>query len=430
MMENPDLLKNYYYNKEYETVVACFTDKLRQNGVSSYDYCLYMNSLYKLSKFRECLSCYKEFHKMYPASDLLNDIMGWSVYRVFFKNCPAEEANLADLVRKADFAITKSGYTQCSPRWKLIKSITDRILDKKEKSDSDYLRVKKYLEMADPETLSSERADAETGNGKRKIPSDKDGWYSRMTKVLLALKQYEACIDYCDRAVDAGTLFQNNNDIWNLLRKVKCLIALNRMKEAGEALKVALDYGVHNWNLYYLLFEIEEKDGEKEQALQYGAACGLESADHEKKVGFFEKFATFLEENDYLEESMLHRRLVLLLRQENNWRLQARHQGWNFTEKIKLMNKQQVLQELKSFWSGIRNRNKVVCHGTIRKILTEGKSGFIQSDDGAAYYFNARDIKNAKEKNLQGKRVTFTTAKRLDKKKNVIKPIAVEIEIV
>ena len=66
----------------------------------------------------------------------------------------------------------------------------------------------------------------------------------------------------------------------------------------------------------------------------------------------------------------------------------------------------------------------------IKKILPHGKSGFIQGEDGESYYFNKFDFKGSKEDFSEMTSVSFYTEDRLDKKKGIMKPNAVNINTI
>ena len=145
------------------------------------------------------------------------------------------------------------------------------------------------------------------------------------------------------------------------------------------------------------------------------------------RVKFYENFATFLGSQGMFMEAELHRQLVVLIRKENDWPLKERHKAWEIPEELAAMDKQTVLKELNSFWRKWKDKDKVYFTGTVRKLLGEGKSGFIESDDGKSYYFNARDFQRRNTVPQEGMRVRFTLTDRMDKSKGVVKPNATDI---
>lgn len=69
--------------------------------------------------------------------------------------------------------------------------------------------------------------------------------------------------------------------------------------------------------------------------------------------------------------------------------------------------------------------------GKIVKMLMHGKSGFIAcNEDGKEYYFNVRDFEGGDSIPMEGCCVRFTLEDRFDRKKNVRKPSAVNIEYI
>ncbi len=88
-----------------------------------------------------------------------------------------------------------------------------------------------------------------------------------------------------------------------------------------------------------------------------------------------------------------------------------------------------ILTRLEPIWHEWCTKDKVFLTGTIDNLLAEGKSGFIISEDGKSYYFNARDLQDRKCIPEIGMRVQFTLVDKLDKSKGIVKKNAVEITV-
>ena len=69
--------------------------------------------------------------------------------------------------------------------------------------------------------------------------------------------------------------------------------------------------------------------------------------------------------------------------------------------------------------------------GTIDKLLSNGKSGFVKDQNGKSYYFNVRDFDKRDARSVvEGLKVRFALTERLDKKKNEMKLNAISISVV
>ena len=93
------------------------------------------------------------------------------------------------------------------------------------------------------------------------------------------------------------------------------------------------------------------------------------------------------------------------------------------------MSTKDVLKELKGFWQHWQDIGKVFQGGVIEKILPNGGSGFIRTDDNESYYFNFKDAKCNKQLLVPGNRMKFVLMDRMDRKKNTVKKNAVDIRL-
>ena len=294
--------------------------------------------------------------------------------------------------------------------------------------ERDYGLALRYLDKVDPDTLSDEeRRLTDAGGKNRSLSSDRESWYSYKAKFLLKQKDYQACIDCCDRALQAIDRFHSNNDSWFVYRKAKCLQALNRPEDAKALIEGILGKSFKHWCLFKLMFEFEVAAGNDSRALKYAGECALSDPEHKMRVGFYEGLASYLESRENIEISMLLRRLVLLLRAENQWKEKSRHTQWHLSDEIAALDKQAVINRLNPVWRQWRDKDKVFLSGTIKTIFPEGKTGYILADNGGSYYFSVRDFRGKRDEIRTDMRVRFTIEERLDKRKNEIKLNAADI---
>ena len=85
-MQNTLRLKNLYDNKEYDAVIEIWRDEQAHETFNEWDYRHCMNSFYKQKNYADCLEVYREFHKRFPDSTLLDDNMGWALFHQEIKN--------------------------------------------------------------------------------------------------------------------------------------------------------------------------------------------------------------------------------------------------------------------------------------------------------------------------------------------------------
>ena len=389
-----------------------------------------MYSYYKLKRFDNCIVVYKKYHEHFPESNALDNILGWSLYHTSIKTFDFKRGNVNTLIKQVDYVLNHSGSDERSPRWAVVKFIIKAMNNNNNGFARDNERLSQYLDFVNPDILSAEEQFFTDKSGEtRKLASERETWYSEKTKCLLSLQKYDECIQCCNKALRSLTIFHNNNDSWFTYRKAKCLYAKGQITEAKAYFEKILAAGIKQGCLFQSMFEIERDTGHVDSALSYAAACATSDPEHQMRVSFYPEFADYLDTQGYSNEAMLHRKLVILLRNGNSWRISAEQAAWQFTPDVDKLTKEDVLKKLTPFWRELRDKNKVFLTGEIEKLLAEGNSGFISAEDGKSYYFNARDIRGKNMEPKVGTKVRFTIVKKLDRSKGVVKPSAAEITI-
>lgn len=207
--------------------------------------------------------------------------------------------------------------------------------------------------------------------------SDMETWYAERAKFLCLSGDYEQCMECCDRALARFSAFHHNNDGWIKYRKAQALVALGNPEEAGKIIQDIQAHGLNHWCLYQLLYEMDVSAGRSDDAMIHAAMCALADQSHEMRVGFYSDYADFLDAAGHPEEAALHRHLVLLIRNEKAWSLKQVHMSWVIPPETEALNKQETLNKLKKFWFDCRDRNVSWLTGSIVRLLSEGKSGFV-----------------------------------------------------
>jgi len=425
------------YPEDQKDWISLWEKSKKGQALKDWDYVHIINEAYKQKKYFDCLEIYKEFHKVYPESSLLDDKMGWALYHTYIKPFNGKTSEENRYRKQVDFIFSHSTSSQYSPRWCTLKHFI-----RMSKSGKLHMNPQKtnqlingYLDMVDPDTLSDEEQTFQKDDGKiQRTSSDRETWYSEKTKALLKLNAYEECIKTAEQAMSVLTSFHNNNDSWFIYRKVKSLIALNRSEDALNELQSVLRRGFSHWCIFSTAFEAERVRGDIDAAMRYGAACALADPSHNMRVAFYEEYAGFLLENGMEREAMLHRRFVVLLRMENNWPLNTRQSEWTFTDEISAMDIPEIKHELTGFWQSVTDQGMQFYEGQIEKLLPSGHDGFIRLKESHgrnnSYYFKIKDVRGPKCRAVPGVTVRFALEDRFDRKKNISKPTAVRISFI
>jgi len=433
-MPQPNHLIDLCEQERFEEIAACWKAAKDKESYSIEEFRAIMKAHYRLKRYEECLNVYKSYHKQYHhGSDQLHDLdpwLGWSLYHAKLKYCKFTKEEVQSLKKLLDFIFEHSKDGDRSPRWIVTHIFANAVDAGKLPPTLNHTTTLEYLNQITPDLLSdTPQRNTNPNIHAQTLPSDRESYYSLKTRLLLQFKEYEACIACCDQALRTLRPFHSNNDSWFLYRKAKCLCQLNRTDEARAHVEQILKSGFRHWCVLQQMFIFEAEAGNTGNALRYAGECALSDPEHRMRVSFYESLSDYLEQQNETESAMLLRRLVLLIRTENNWRTKNHYAQWPFTEEIAAMDTQTVLRRLNPVWREWRDKDKEFLTGAVVRLLPEGKSGFIRADNGSEYYFSARDLHGRHREPQVGMRVRFSLMDRIDKRKGIIKPNAVDITV-
>lgn len=421
-------MKELFDAKDYDAVIEFAKNEKEKNDFNEWAYFYLVNSYYKNKDYNNALKVSKEFLRKYKNSDILNDKIGWCLYYTKVKKFDIEKDNIDNLINVVDFIAKRCKQQEYSPYEVVILNLL-KIIYNKANTQTNYDLGNKYLELLDPELLSDEERSAEINGRTMKIASQKEQWYNRKIKTLIALKEYEECLKEIDIAFNKIDKFHNKSKEWLKYRQAVCYFCINNIEKADEIIKEILLTFQH-WCLYEKLFEIEKVKNNYDEALKYAATAALLNGEDKSKISFYKKVGDYLIENDKIEEGQYHYRLVYLVREEQNWKLDKTIENLITMDEIKSKDKRDVINYLKNFWQECKYNNVIFLNGVIDKIMSNQKSGYILSEEGKSYYFKVNNFVK-RVKNIQnGDKVKFTYKDSLDIKKNKISQEAIDIQLI
>ena len=396
---------------------------------SEWDFIYLMNGLYKFERYNDCLSLYKKCKKLYKESDKLNVKMGWCVYHLFLKRFDFDNSKSSDFFEKVNYVLKNVSDGQYSPVWCIVNLATKAIVQKKTGNNPDYALANDYLNQVDPQNLSRNEKQGTAENGKKiSMASDCETWYGRKSKCLFEMKSWGECIKICEDGLATITNFHNNNDCWFKYRIGYSRLEQGMIEGSLSVAKEILESGFRHWSIYQLLYDISVANADAYSAMKYAGYCALADQSHEMRIKFYEEYAFFLSKQGMSDKAMLHLHLIILIKQEKEWKLKEEKQ-WKIDGKIAKLDRAGTLKLLRHFWAESRDKDKVYIEGAVSKILPSGKDGFITDTNGKEYYFSFRDAYCNRSKLVIGVKVMFVTGKRLDRKKNIWKDNAIEVKL-
>jgi len=119
-----------------------------------------------------------------------------------------------------------------------------------------------------------------------------------------------------------------------------------------------------------------------------------------------------------------------LIREEEEWKEDKRFKDYKINDSINDLSKKEVINKLNTLWEQYKYANQKFIKGEVKRVLPNGKSGFITDSTNISYYFQFKDfVKRISEVQI-GQAVEFIATEKLDPKYNELKPNAVEIRII
>lgn len=213
-------------------------------------------------------------------------------------------------------------------------------------------------------------------------------------------------------------------------KSASCYYALRNIEKAGELLNNIIANGFYHWSIYSLMFDIDKANNDQEKALIHLSCCALADDTHKMRVKFYDDAAEYLYSIQMERNAMLHRRLSMLIREEEGWRVRENAHSWQISDEIMALDKNAILKELNMFWWEQRDKEREYTAGRISKILPSGNDGFISAEDGNRYYFRMKDVERGRSKLIEGSSVKFTLMDKMNVKRNIMEKNAVTISLV
>lgn len=127
-----------------------------------------------------------------------------------------------------------------------------------------------------------------------------------------------------------------------------------------------------------------------------------------------------------------HILLSAKVREEKGWKIPERLSKLIEEFNIDLSSSpssKELLAELKNYWNSLKFSDKPKVTGVIKKLLPNGKAGFIQGNKGKSYYFKIKSFRGHRDDLEEGIPVSFYVEKGFDHKKGKESEEAVRIEL-
>ena len=389
----------------------------------------YARALRKSGRVTEALDVCRLVYQLDSTYEYNNSEYGWCAYELSIKQTDEEiAADETAFFRAADFIVKMTRQSTYSPYERTVfrvlrylkphakqRNFAQRMLDWTNKLDIEMLST-------EPETFNRE-GEAEEG------ASAREKWYMHRSLALYELREYQPCIETCERALDSFEKLHYGNHIWFKLRIANSKGYLGE-PEAAIADLVQLSRFKQEWFIHRDLALWLQELGRCDEAYMHTISAALSHRKGDKLENKWELFLLMGQLLAALGRNELARQHILLagkLRLEQQWKFTqelttiARNLGVDYQDArcgIDLFN------ELQADWQSQIPR----LHGQIKMINSEREFGFITGDDKQDYHFRFREFRGSKTRLNRGLTVTFVTHASYDRIKDRESTIAVDIK--
>ncbi|MBI5375910.1 MAG: hypothetical protein HZA77_10775 [Candidatus Schekmanbacteria bacterium] len=368
--------------------------------------------LNKVQKHNEALNVCKEVKRIDPEFKLIKLEYVRAIYYLHLKNLDDDinYSAVKDYVQEV-ILHTESELENIFRQLSVFK-IMDFCADK-----GMWQEVILWSEKVEFKSLSKEAFITSLNKKNIEIPSKLQSWYSKTSKAYEKLEDFKKCLEICNMA-----LKDFPDDAWLKRRRAICEGQLGNRIHAIESLKL-IAREKREWFIYrdIACFYFELKD--HENALSYIIEACISSLRSQKPENTWEVYyfcSLILQQINQLELSKKHALLAYKLREQHGWKIPQ--QLTNHLRELSItlpvnVEYKHLLGELKKFWEKNKSDQLPKKEGKIKKLLPNGKAGFIKSIDGKDYYFRVISFNGNKAKLMEEIKVTFNVQQSYDKAK-------------
>lgn len=385
----------------YEEVLAMYGKAAPDGSWSCWDYYYYAYALRKTKQYRKGREIARAGMMAFPDFTNLHGIYCWCLYYLYIQKFDERTYSPADFRRAVDAILKYSRQEAYSPYALAVWRMVDVLKNKPGQT----ALMGAYLRRLDPDQLPDQEKTVTLKGREQVIASDRERWYSLMSRILVKEEKYDDCITLCQQALNYFPQLHHDNDIWFSYRIALCQLRQGQVSEGRQRLENLLKYKQH-WILYRGLFFASQAEGDSAAMRRYGASAFLAGGEFKGKVNFLVQFAQALENmGGYEKLSYYHYLLARDVRQDQHWKVKAELIAKVDSYALAEPNRRDLMDGLHEFWMAEKHTGQTCHKGRIERILPGGKAGFLKDSEGSQYYFRTSSLYRVRPQ--EGERVTF-----------------------
>lgn len=394
----------------------------------------YAKSAQKCGELDEAERVVRTCVERWPEFDQGRQLLAWCHYYRHFQNAPPPNQPVPkaywDAAEDVLALCSNDPHSQFAPCVRVVFTVVKRLEDYPSTEENVHKRLD-WLGRLDPDKLNGQGDSFTDNEGKvRKTASDRENWYSHMSKALLDGGRYEDTIALCTEALNRFDTLHYGNDIWFGKRTAEAKAALGRTEEAIEDYK-RLALQKPEWFLYYDIACLAKKLGNKDEALRYAAEAALARSPLHFKADLFLLLAVLLRDDGQDDLAKQHAQLAASARSEEDWAAKgARLKHFEaFGVEVEGGPKARDLERnLQPHWKEWRAEALPQHEGVVDWLHPEKPFGGVMADGHSeASFFHFRNFKGPDDRIQKGARVSFLLKDSYDKSKDRMSTEAVDV---
>lgn len=429
-MKNFDTLKpeadRLRKSKKYDQALPIYAELWNEfhDQCNEWDGLNYAFCLKQQKKYHDALVVCKEVYEKYPDFENIRCSYAWCLYYIYIA---------PKIIRKEEIFLEKAELitnlcSQNDPSGVYIRTVLkvlDNLMSKRivpvataihwcEKINQDELNATPFFMKKNGEVLE--------------FASEKEHYVIIKLKLLHNVKDYESCLETCEEAFEEFDILHEDNYI--KLRDVaaSCYIKFNMPEKALERyLEIIEVYPTPRYlqETAKTLFQLERKD----EALKYAVQGALAGGTPEKKVGLFKLLAQIFEDEGKLDLAKLHLQQIYALVRTKKYQADETLLKWidSYDIRNEYVDFRRMSHDLQVCWENIKYADKERFEGRIKNILPNGKSGFIETNEGKNFYFTFNNLNIAPQAVYIGMPVSFMLTEAYDSKHDRTSEVAFAI---
>ncbi len=357
----------------------------------------YAICLRKLGRLADALDVCREVYRLNPEMEENCSLYSWCIYDAALRDQnSATKENERNFFRAVNAILRLTqAESRYSPRAAAVFKAIDHLIEATDNYPA--ALILEWLDELDPENLSK---DCWVGTGKDgkqvEYASEQENWYAERAKALEKLERYQESGQVSLKALETLEKFHFDNDVWFNYRIATADKHLGLLDEAQAHLEKVRERKKD----YFIDLEIAEVAHalkRTDDAIKY--ACSAAIAPWPRFFEFrwkvFFLLAQLFQEKGEIELAKEHALLVWKIGACQNSDVPAEVK--NLANEMALgtpddRSEREIYDGLLEVWVKTLFGDRKKIRGRILKVNENGKSGFIEAEDGNVYYYNSREL--------------------------------------